>query len=168
MNEMTMTKWAVCICAALIASGGAPVRGQQNARDPIIGAWTLNLAQSKFPPGMPGMPKAQTEVYRESSPARIELAFSRVLVDGSAMNLTIVWPASGGAVQYVQGTPTPGETLVETRLAPGDWLVTYMREGAQYATMRKVVSADGRTLRQTYTTVLQGKPIEIVAVMDRQ
>ena len=68
------------------------------------------------------------------------------------MDLTIVWPASGGAVQYVQGTPTPGETLVETRLAPGDWLVTYMREGAQYETMCKVVSADGRTLRQTYTT----------------
>jgi hypothetical protein len=116
---------------------------------------------------MPGIPKSQTEIYRQAGPGQIELVFSRV-IDGPAVEITLVWPAAGGAVALRSGTRPPEETLVETRLAPGDWLVTYMMKGEQYGTMRKTVSADGKTMRQTFHGVVEGKPVEIVAVLDRQ
>jgi hypothetical protein len=34
--------------------------------------------------------------------------------------------------------------------------------------MRKTVSADGKTLRQTFNGLLEGTPIEVIAVMDRK
>lgn len=145
----------------------AGIAQPRSAADPIVGTWKLNLAKSKFPPGMPGIPKSQTESYRQAANGQLELVFSRV-IDGPADEITLVWPAAGGAVTLRSGTRPPGETLIETRLAPGDWLVTYMMKGEQYGTMRKTVSADRKTMRQTFNGVVEGKPLEIVAVLDRQ
>jgi hypothetical protein len=58
---------------------------------------------------------------------------------------------------------------VETRIAAGEWFVTDMVEGKQMATMRKVVSKDGTTLRITVNGVdPQGNAFEDVKVYDRQ
>jgi hypothetical protein len=119
-------------------------------------------------PQLPGTPKEQTEIYRESSPGQLELTLSRVSGDGGSTTGAFVWPSTGGAVQYRQGTQPQGESLVETLVAPGDWYVTYMQEGRQYGTLHKVVSPDRKTLRETFKGTIQGSSIEIVAVLDRQ
>ena len=62
--------------------------------------------------------------------------------------------------------PTP--LLIETLVAPGEWLVTYMQDGRQYGTLRKVVSADGKTMRETFKGTVQGQSLEIAVVVDRQ
>jgi hypothetical protein len=95
---------------------------------------------------------------------------SRVSADGGSTTASFVWPSTGGVVEYRQGTPPQGELLVETLVGPGDWYVTYMQDGRQYGTLHKVVSPgpDGKTMRETFKGTIQGTPIEIVAVLDRQ
>jgi len=114
--------------------------------DPITGTWKLDVESSKFflPP-----PKEQTEVYRELATGEIEMSLTRVQSDGASRTTKLTWPAGGGAVHDPDGHIPKGETYVETLLGPGEWFVTYMRNGKQYLTMHKVISRDGQTMRQT-------------------
>ena len=43
-----------------------------------------------------------------------------------------------------------------------------MQDGRQYGTLRKVVSADGKTMRETFKGTVQGQSLEIAVVVDRQ
>jgi hypothetical protein len=57
----------------------------------------------------------------------------------------------------------------ETLIGPGDWYVTYLQNGKQFLIMHKVISDDGKTMRQTITGIgPQGKPGEQIQVLDRQ
>ena len=89
------------------------------------------------------------------------------MVDGTSSVSKLTWPAQGGTVTFVQSDPR-GRSLVETLIAPGEWYVTYMREGKQYLTVHKVVSKDKKMLMQTFKGVFSGTPAEIVTVFDRQ
>jgi hypothetical protein len=155
------------LCLALACCCTTTALAQKNGPDPIIGTWKLNLSKSQLPQ-LPGLPKEQTETYREASPGRIELALSRLSGDGVPANVTLVWPSTGGVVEYQQGSGPKGELLIETLVAPGEWLVTYMQDGRQYGTLRKVVSADGKTMRETFKGTVQGQSLEIAVVVDRQ
>jgi hypothetical protein len=136
------------------------------AADPIIGTWKLNLEKSKG--SQPSAaPKEQLEVYRELDSGEIELTLTRTMVDGTSSVSKLTWPAQGGTVTFVQSDPR-GRSLVETLIAPGEWYVTYMREGKQYLTVHKVVSKDKKMLMQTFKGVFSGTPAEIVTVFDRQ
>jgi hypothetical protein len=51
-------------------------------------------------------------------------------------------------------------SILEALLAPGEWLVIAMQDGRQVATRRKVISKDGKTMRQTVRSFApDGKPI---------
>ena len=136
------------------------------AADPMIGTWKLDVGSSKFvlPP-----PKEQTEVYKELASGEIELVLTRVQSAGAATSTRLTWPASGGVVHDPDARLPKGETLVETLLGPGEWLVTYMRNGTQYLMMHKVISQDGNTMRQTIKGLdPQGRPAEQDQVLRRQ
>jgi hypothetical protein len=136
------------------------------AADPIVGTWKLDVGSSKFflPP-----PMEQTEVYRELASGEIEMVLTRVQSDGKSASTTLRWPSGGGAVKDPDGNLPKGETLVETSLGPGEWYVTYLMNGEQFATMHKLVSADGKTMRQTIKgTDPQGRSGEQIQVLRRQ
>jgi hypothetical protein len=137
------------------------------AADPIIGSWKLNIAKSKFASNGPPAPKEQTEVYREPNPGQIELTYKSTEKDGSSYQLILGWPAQGGTVKVLQGDPR-GTSWVEALIA-GEWYAMYLRDGTQFASRHKVVSKDGKTLRQMFRSVdEQGKPYELLLVFDRQ
>ena len=136
------------------------------AADPIIGTWKLNLEKSKG--SQPSAaPKEQLEVYRELDSGEIELTLTRTMVDGTSSLSKLTWPAQGGTVTFVQSDPR-GRSLVETLIAPGEWYVTYMRDGKQYLTVHKVVSKDKKMLMQTFKGIFSGKSIVSVSVFERQ
>jgi hypothetical protein len=136
------------------------------AADPIAGTWKLDVGSSKFaiPP-----PKEQIEVYTELASGEIEMVLTRAPSDGKSTSTKLTWPATGGVVQDPTGTQPKGETLVETSLGPGEWYVTYLRNGKQYLTMHKVISQDGQSMRQTIKGLdPQGRPAEQIQVLRRQ
>jgi hypothetical protein len=112
-----------------------------------------------------GPPKEQIESYRHVDGNRIEMAQTRVSTDGSSNTYTLSWPVQGGTVLGETG----GTVMVETVIAPGDWVVTTLQDGKQLRTLHKVISRDGKTMTHTSRgTDPQGRPFENVTVFDRQ
>jgi hypothetical protein len=154
-------------CAVMAQDGRIKV-------DPMIGTWELNLGESKIIQGGPTLVK-QTEVYRQNEPGgRIEVTITRTFANGPTMVDRFSWPAQGGVVTVPKGSDPQSELLkaivqgsqvmVETLITPGEWYVTHMAKGSQYATMHKVISPDGRKMRQT----VRHEEGEAVLVFDRQ
>lgn len=138
------------------------------AADPIIGSWKLNIAKSTFAPNAPPPPKEQTEVYRYLNTSEIELTYKSTEKDGSTQLLVLTWPAQGGAVKVIQGTIPKNMSWIET-LIGGEWYVTLLQDGKQAYTRHKIVSKEGKMLRQRFgSTDNQGKPYENILVFDRQ
>jgi hypothetical protein len=141
------------------------------AADPIIGTWRLNLFQSKFSPVSSEMvdprPKLHIETYREIED-RIEVSGTVTRLDGSSTSGKLSWSKQGGVVK-LEKAAVSDLSIVEALLAPGEWLVIVMQDGRQVATRRKVISKDGKTMRQTVRSFApDGKPIEQMEVYERQ
>ena len=135
--------------------------------DPIIGRWKLNVAKSRFSP-MEKAPKEFTEVYREIDGNLIELTTNWIAADGSSSPEKFTFPAQGGINKFL--TPIDeGRFEIETLIAPGEWRMTGMQNGKQTITRHKVISKDGKSMRQTITNAdAQGKTTEALYVFDRQ
>src|SRR5262245_20055504 len=149
------------------------VNGKVTAADPLVGTWKLNLAHSQFSPVLLALqkttvPKERTEIYRLVN-NRIGLTQTSIRSDGSKEEAPkLTWPAQGGAVVSQSAN---GLSYVETLIGPGEWLVTAMlQDGTQVGTLRKIISKDGKTMRQIIKGVdpQSGKPFEQVFVFDRQ
>jgi hypothetical protein len=142
------------------------------AADPIIGTWNLNIAKSKFSSAKHPMldltaPKEQTEVYRALDSGQVELTWKNTASDGSTATLVFTYPLQGGAVK-VEPSDTP-ITWVQVRIAEREWYATYLYEGKQLMTRHKVISEDGKTMRQTLRGIDDaGKLFEVQLVLDKQ
>jgi hypothetical protein len=143
------------------------------AADPIVGTWSLNIPQSKFSPVLAALtqqqpPKERTETYREIEGDQIEFSTREIRADGSSVSGKMFWPARGGAVRVESGG-VPGFSYVEAFLSPGEWLVIALQDGRQVGSRHKLVSKDGKTMKQTVTGVApDGKPIEQIEVYERR
>ena len=137
------------------------------AADPITGTWKLDVRASRFVKFE--APKEQTESYKELASGEIEMIVTRVAKGGAQSTVRLTWPASGGAVQDPAGALGKGKSAIETMLDPGDWLVTFLENGKQWSTMRKVISPDGRTMTQTAKFVdPDGRTLTQIQVLRRQ
>ena len=137
------------------------------AADPITGTWKLDVRASRFVKFE--APKEQTESYKELASGEIEMIVTRVAKGGAQSTVRLTWPASGGAVQDPAGALGKGKSAIETMLGPGDWLVTFLENGKQWSTMRKVISPDGRTMNQTAKFVdPNGRTVTQIQVLRRQ
>jgi hypothetical protein len=158
------TQRSIGILALLLVA--TALHGQEG--DPIVGTWKLNVAASKFPRAESPAPKDYVETYRLVGD-RIELVTSRTRTraDGTSYTPKYSWPAQGGVV-VEHADPTATRVIIETLIAPGEWYVTYMRDGKQTGTRHKLVSKDGKTMRQVLRGLdAQGKPYEQVEVLER-
>jgi hypothetical protein len=138
-----------------------------NSADTIIGSWKLNIEKSNFAEGQ-SAPKEQTEVYRESGPDQIELTYESIDADGTSYLYIINIPAQGGLNKWLQGD-NEGTMEVETLLSPSEWCMTRLKDGKQVGTIHKVISPDGKTMRQTSTgRDEQGRADENILLYERQ
>ena len=137
------------------------------ASDPIIGTWKTNLEKSSFPVDQQGI-KEDTNTYREIDGDLIELSIKTINPDGSLYTALWTWPKQGGYAKVLSRTLEEGIVYVQTLIEPGHWCVNIMKDGKQIARYHKVVSKDGKTMRQTLTGSKDGKSIYIMKVLERQ
>ncbi|MCF7763262.1 MAG: hypothetical protein K9N62_06275 [Verrucomicrobia bacterium] len=143
---------------------------QSQAADPIIGTWKLKVAASTFSTAMQAVPpKELTEVTREIEGGRIELAQHGIQKDGASVTFRATFPKQGGAVTIMEGEELEGGMIfIETLLSPGQWVVTSLRNGKQVIVRHKVISADGKTRRDSvHGTDEHGRPFDQVEVYER-
>jgi hypothetical protein len=137
------------------------------ASDPIIGKWKTNLEKSSFPADQQRI-KEDTNTYREIGGDLIELSIKTINPDGSLYTALWTWPKQGGYAKVLSRTLEEGIVYVQTLIEPGHWCVNIMKDGMQIARYHKVVSKDGKTMKQTLTGSKDGKPIYIMKVLERQ
>ena len=125
------------------------------AADPIIRTWALNSAKTAeyeksldLTPADPSTFRwsSRTEAYKELEPGLIELTLTIIDTDGSTEVSKVTWPAQGGIAEQESSEEI---LLVETLVAPGEWYVTRIQAGKQSQLIHKVVSEDGKIMRQT-------------------
>jgi hypothetical protein len=137
------------------------------AADPITGTWKLDVQVSRFV--VYEAPKEQTESYRELASGQIAMTLTQIAKDGRKSAVRLTWPIVGGAVQDPAGALPKGQSIVETLLGPGDWLVTFLDNGKQSSTMRKQISLDRKTMTQTAKFVdAHGRTLTEIYVLRRQ
>ena len=84
------------------------------------------------------------------------------------MTFCITYPAKGGVVTVIDGEGTEGLNFIETLVGPGNWYVTTLRDGKQVIVRHKIVSADGKTKRETvHGTDERDQPFEQIEVYER-
>ena len=138
------------------------------AADPLIGTWKTNLELSSFPADQRGI-KEDTNTYREIEGDLIELSIATIQEDGSLYTALWTWPKEGGFANVLSRTLDKGVIYVQTLIEPGHWCVNIMKNGKQTARYHKVVSKDGKTMRQTLIGIDgEGKPVNMMKVLERQ
>lgn len=157
---------AVAFALALLP--GSPASADARTVEPIFGRWKADLKEAAARTN-PLLPKSYSETYAELPSGEMQLDSITVNRDGSETHLILVFPERGGAVQEHSRIFPAGRTDIETRISPYEWRMTSLIDGAQQATMQKLISHDGKTMRQIvrYTDKV-GKVQQYVRVMRRQ
>jgi hypothetical protein len=153
---------------ALLLLGAFGLVGSLWAADPIVGTWKTNIEKSSLPADQQGI-KEDTNTYREIEGDLIELSIKTINDDSSLYTAKWTWPKQGGFAKCLSRTIPEGVLYDEVLVAPGHWLVSITQDGRQIAMYQKIVSKDGKTMRQTWTGIdKEGKPLHIIKMFEKQ
>jgi hypothetical protein len=147
---------AVFAVAGLATAADAP--------DPVVGTWTLNVAQSKFTPGHEL--KSQTRTYTET-PKGVSLKVSGVAADGSALSQQSTFKYDGKS--YPMSGAADYDALSLQRVNDNTVKSTLLKSGKPVGITIRTISKHGKVM--TLSTKLKdanGKRNEMIAVYDKQ
>jgi len=133
--------WVVRSCTTLLLVPVLACTKVQQPPDPLVGTWTLNIARSKFRPGLP--PKSMTVTY-EQVPEGLHATSIVVLRDGTSSRNEYTAAYDGkdypitGVAKVDAVTIRQIDTLTSERIDKrgGERVQSYLRQ----------VYADGRTM----------------------
>ena len=147
------------ILAATLASLHA-----QDADDPILGTWKLNLSKSKYIPGP--APRSQTRVYRRT-PDGIFVTIETVSADGRKQP-TIEFAEKYDGKEYPIKGSDIGDALVLKRINNYLSEAIMKHGGMVVATTRRIITDNGKTLMLIYQEASYEHPVDNIIVYDRQ
>ena len=163
-----MRSKAILTLAMLVVS--ASLWGQQGGQqDPQMGTWKLNVAKSKFSPGLP--PQSQTVTTEPYGNDGVKLSLDALNARGE--KFTIGYSAKYDGKEYPRietgAGAVSGQTVTLQRMdARTIERIAYLA-GKKLTTERWVISPDGKTRTVTQTgTNPQGVQVNIVMVYERQ
>jgi len=141
----------------------AQSRGDGDEDRLLLGTWKLNVAKSKYKVGVP--PKDQIRTYEprgEGVKATIKTTYT------NGRTTTVEYVANYDSVEYpISGSPD-ADTIALKKVAPRTAEATLSHAGQTMASVRRVISADGKTMTIAYQGTLLGDKADYVAVYDKQ
>ncbi len=146
---------AVVSCGALLA---------QDADDPILGTWKLNLSKSKYIPGP--APRSQTRVYRKQANG-IFVTIETVDARGRKQP-TIEFEEKYDGKEYPIKGSEIGDALVLKRINNYLSEAIMKHGGMVVATTRRIITDNGKTLMLIYQEANYDRPVDNIIVYDRQ
>jgi hypothetical protein len=159
----TSLGWKLAVLILVALAGGSGFSAEQ-ADEPIIGTWKLNVAKSKYIPGP--APRSETRTYRQTSDG-ILVTIDRVDATGQK-HQKIEFPERYDGKDY----PTVGSEISDAIALKR--INNYMSEstlkhgGKVVATARRIVTDNGKTLMLIYQETSLEHPVDNIIVYDRQ
>src|ERR1700688_2405775 len=152
------------VVGTIIAAGCGIAGAAAESPDPVVGAWTLNLAKSKFPAG--AAPQSQTRTYTQSADGT-SLSVTGVAADGSAVSQKSTFKYDGKDYPF---TGSPDWDALALKKVNGSTVNSTMKLGGKpIGTTVRSISDHGKTLTLTTNAKnAKGKKYHQVAVFDRQ
>lgn len=147
----------------LVAISGAWLHAQ-DADDPILGTWKLNLSKSKYIPGP--APRSQTRVYRRT-PNGIFVTIDTIDAKGSKQP-TIEFEEKYDGKEYPIKGSEIGDALVLKRINNYLSEAIMKHGGMVVATTRRIITDNGKTLMLIYQEANYDRPVDNIIVYDRQ
>jgi hypothetical protein len=158
----------IAFCAATVASVVHPVSAAQSvaASDEdrlLLGTWKLNVAKSRYRVGPPPLSQVRTyEPHGESVKATI------VTVYADGRSTTVGYVANYDSLEYaVTGSPD-ADTITLKKVAPRTAQAELSHAGMIMAKASRTISEDGLVMTIAYKGELMGRPVDYVAVYDKQ
>jgi len=135
--------------------------------DNTLGTWKYNTAKSKQASGM--SPITNFTATYEAADEGVKITGKGERADGSKIDVVTTAKYDGKEVPVTE-TGLPYDTVAYKQVNANTLVAERSKKGDKYhATVRFVVSADGKTLTQTAKgTGADGKSFTTVAVFDRQ
>ena len=134
--------------------------------DAFVGTWKMNVAKSTFAAGREV--KEMTMTVSEQGDNALVAAVGSYR-DGKPISTKYTVPIKGGTLNYSQGAPPAGTTIVAKRIDNNTIEFTVTMSGKQLAADRGVLSADGKTITLMRNGVdASGKPFKGTEVFNRQ
>jgi hypothetical protein len=152
------------IIAAALGGVASECAHAQDADDPILGTWKLNLSRSKYIPGP--APRSQTRVYRRT-PNGIFVTIETVDAQGRKQP-TIEFEEKYDGKEYPVKGSDIGDALVLKRINNYLSEATMKHGGMVVATTRRIVTDNGKTLMLIYQEANYDRPVDNIIVYDRQ
>ncbi len=136
----------------------------QDADDPILGTWKLNLSKSKYIPGP--APRSQTRVYRQMANG-IFVTIETVDAKGKKQP-TIEFEEKYDGKEYPMKGSAIGDALALKRINNYLSEATMKHGGMVVATTRRIITDNGKTLMLIYEETDFERPVDNIIVYDRQ
>ena len=136
-------------------------------RDPRIGTWKLNVAQSTFDPGPP--PQSETRTYEDRGGGVTLMTVEGINAQGNPIFFQVAYKLDGKDYPRADiGAQTV--RTVSCKLVDADTVEEIGKRGGKvYVTGTFTVSKDGKTMtHRPKGTNAQGQPFSNVSVFEKQ
>ena len=149
---------------AVLTLGFPTMRLSAQATDPASGTWELNLAKSKFSPGLP--PRSLTRTFEVTG---TDVTYSLKGIDAEGKPTLVQFTAKYDGKDYpVTGSPD-FDAISLRRVNAVTVNATLKKGGKVVQTSKRVVSKDGKTLTLTTKgTNAKGQAVNNVTVFDKR
>jgi len=164
MNPSRSTILFTRIAPLLISLGSVWQLPAAEPDDPILGAWKLNLAKSKYIPGP--APRSQTRTYRFKD-NEIFVTIQTVDAHGQRQPAIEFQERYDGKEYPVKGSAL-GDSLALKRINNYLAEATVLHSGMVVAVTRRIITDNGKTLMLIYQETSSEHPVDNVIVYDRQ
>jgi hypothetical protein len=135
------------------------------AADNSLGTWKLNMEKSKFSPSAPVKSLTQT---REASDGGVKVTTTGEQADGTPINASYTAKYDGTETSVTGNAPY--DTIALKQVNANTFTATQKKSDGKYtATVRLVVSKDGKTMTNTAKgTNAEGKAMNNTFVYEKQ
>jgi hypothetical protein len=163
-GKVFMKKLAT-IAILLVILAGLRTAGRAED-DPMNGTWKLNLSKSTFEPGPP--PKALINKYESDGKGGVKVTTDNTSGQGKTTHREYTERYDG---KEYSADSAGGDTITLKRKDAHTVVGTYRRNGKQRSTIRRTVSADGKTMTtdaEGESASVKGQHYHDIRVFDRQ
>ena len=158
-----LTLGTIVILGVLVGADVASLSAQTT--DPRVGTWKLNVAKSKYDPG----PAPQSQTLKVEASGKGEKITSEVVAADGKRTTTTYTANFDGKDYPISGSALGADKVSLKRIDARTSERTDKKNGKPVVTIRRVVSADGKTMTATSKgTNAEGKPMNNVAVFEKQ